>query len=444
MNTPAPLQQFRQAVYASLRQRADATLDLLDALTVAGHVESPVALSEQPLFRRQFSGVYDVLAEAALDPQQLAQVLYEAQPRDSDTLAGYEVYAVDTTPTARPAAETLADRGQWKKGQAEPVQVGHKYSWLARLVTVGTSWVAPQAVCRVPSATTDSKAAVGQVQALDQRSPRPKVVVADSLYGNVVFLAVCLVVTTVAVLVRLRHNIVLYEQPQPQPAGRKGAPRKHGPKFKLAQPGRPPDRQEEFSLLSQQVRLSAWHGLHFYKLPALIGMVLRVEFLKDDGTPRYQRPLWLFWTGPWAVPLPDLCRMYLWRFGLEHAFRFLKQHLGLNANQSTQPHSTELWMWLCALAYWQLLLMRSDVAVHRPAWYPQRQGAETTPLTPGLVQRGALCFLLELGTPAAAPKRTGKGPGRPQGYRPAPRPRYAVVKKAARRPKVTRKVAVQT
>ena len=169
MNTPAPLQQFRQAVYASLRQRADATLDLLDALTVAGHVESPVALSEQPLFRRQFSGVYDVLAEAALDPQQLAQVLYEAQPRDSDTLAGYEVYAVDTTPTARPAAETLADRGQWKKGQAEPVQVGHKYSWLARLVTVGTSWVAPQAVCRVPSATTDSKAAVGPVQESETR-----------------------------------------------------------------------------------------------------------------------------------------------------------------------------------------------------------------------------------------------------------------------------------
>ena len=311
MNTPSPLQQFRQAVYASLRQRADATVDLLDALTVAGHVESPVALSEQPLFRRQFSGVYDVLAEAALDPQQLAPVLYAAQPRASDTLAGYEVYAVDTTPTARPDAETLPDRSQWKKGQDEPVQIGHKYSWLARLVTVGTSWVAPQDVCRVPSDTTDSKVAVAQVQALDQRSPRPKVVVADSLYGNAVFLAVFLVVTTVAALVRLRHNIVLYEQPRPKAAGSKGAPRKHGPKFKLAQPGHSPDRQEEFTLLSQKVRLSAWHGLHFYKLPALVGMALRVEFLKDDGTPRYQRPLWLFWTGPWAVSLPDLRHKYL-------------------------------------------------------------------------------------------------------------------------------------
>ncbi len=444
MNPSSPLQQFREAVYASLRRRPDATLDLLDALTVAGHVGSPVALSEQPLFRRQFSGVYDVLEEAALDPQQLAQVLYAAQPRDSDTLAGYEVYAVDTTPNERPDAETLPDRSQWKEGKDKPVQVGHKYSWLARLVTVGTSWVAPQDVCRVPSASTDSKTAVAQVQALDQRSPRPKVVVADSLYGNVVFLAVFLVVTTVAALVRLRHNIVLYEQPRPKPAGSKGAPRKHGPKFKLAQPGRAPDRQEEFTLLGQQVRLSAWHGLHFYKLPALVGMVLRVEFLKADGTPRYQRPLWLFWTGPWTVPLQDLCRMYLWRFALEHAFRFLKQHLGLNANQSTQPHSTELWMWLCALAYWQLLLLRQDVADYRPAWYRRRTGAATKSLTPGLVQRGALCFLLELGTPAAAPRPTGKGTGRPQGYRPAPRPRYAVVKKATRRPKTARKVATQT
>ena len=49
------IQQFRDAVYQSLQKRPDAILDLIDALTVAGHVESPVALSEEPLFRRKFS-----------------------------------------------------------------------------------------------------------------------------------------------------------------------------------------------------------------------------------------------------------------------------------------------------------------------------------------------------------------------------------------------------
>lgn len=438
------IQQFRNTLHRVITRRADATLDLIDALTVAGHVESPVALSEEPLFRRDFSSVYDVLAEAELDRVALAKALYAAQPSTSETLAGYEVYAVDTTPNERPAAETLPDRTLLKASQDEPKRMGHKYSWLARLVTRGTSWVAPQDVCRVKSDSTDNQTAIEQVKALDRRSPRPKVVVADSLYGNAVFLAVFLVVTTVAALVRLRHNLVLYEQPEPKAPGAKGAPRKHGPKFRLSDPPRAPDRQESVTLLGQTVRLSAWHGLHFSKLPALVGLVLRVEFLKADGTPRYKRPLYLFWTGPGDVALSDLCLMYLWRFALEHAFRFLKQHLGLNANQSTSLHSTELWMWLCALAYWQLLLLREVVADYRPAWY-RRASAGTTPsLTPGLVQRAVLRFLLKLGTPAATPKPAGKGSGRPRGYRPAPRKRHAVVKKAARRSKSARKVAAQT
>ena len=87
-------------------------------------------------------------------------------------------------------------------------------------------------------------------------------------------------------------------------------------------------------------------------------MVLRVEFLRPHGTPRYKRLMWLFWVGPETVALNEICRMYLWRFAIDHLFLFMKQHLGLKANQSTDPVSTDQWMWLCALAYWQLLLMQ--------------------------------------------------------------------------------------
>ena len=38
MNTTSVLQQFRQSVYQILPKRADAMVDLVDALTVAGHV----------------------------------------------------------------------------------------------------------------------------------------------------------------------------------------------------------------------------------------------------------------------------------------------------------------------------------------------------------------------------------------------------------------------
>jgi len=88
--------------------------------------------------------------------------------------------------------------------------------------------------------------------------------------------------------------------------------------------------------------------------------------------------------------------------------------------------------------------MREVVADYRPAWYRRSSSDPLKPLTPGLVQRAALRFLLELGTPAAAPKPTGKGTGRPKGYCPAPRQRYAVVKKAARQSKSARKVATRT
>ncbi len=87
-------------------------------------------------------------------------------------------------------------------------------------------------------------------------------------------------------------------------------------------------------------------------------------------------------------------------------------------------------MWLCALAYWQLLLMRDLVEEARPAWHPRFRDGKRLELTPGQVQRAALGYLVQLGTPARAPKVAGKGNGRQKGYHPAPRVRYRVVKKS--------------
>jgi hypothetical protein len=243
MNTN-PLQQFRDTVYQALPKRADTTMDLLDALTSSLQVTAPVALSESPLFRRGFAAVYDVLEEGELPEEALRELFSRSQPATCETLADYELYAVDCTPCPRPEAETLPGRVNLKSQAKQVAQVGEKLSWLGRLVKTGSSWVAPQDIQRVDVTSTDS----------------------------------------------------------------------------------------------------------------LVGMVLRVEFLKADDTPRYKTPLYHFWTGPFTVPLEDLCRMSLWRFAIEHAFRFLKQRLGLNTAQSTNPHAIAQWQGLTALAYWQLLL----------------------------------------------------------------------------------------
>ena len=106
-----PIQQFRKAVYQSILKRADAFFDLLDALTVAGHVNSPVALSEETPFRRKFSSIFDTLRHGEFDFDLLLQVLHEYQPTNSEELVGCEAYGLDCTPNERPEAETLEDRG---------------------------------------------------------------------------------------------------------------------------------------------------------------------------------------------------------------------------------------------------------------------------------------------------------------------------------------------
>lgn len=434
--TKTNISEFREAVYQKVVWRPAAIVDLVDALTMAGQVSSPVALSELPAFRRKFSSVYDALVHGELGAE-LKSLFQDSQDPDWETIAGYEVHAIDATPQERMAAETLEDRGVLKAQQKDPVRYGHKYSWLVRLVQSGTSWVAPEDLQRISTASTDTKVAAQQVQDLAVRNPRAKVITADSRYRDKHFLGVFAELENTFALVRLQNNQKLSQAPLPKPEGSRGAPRKHGADFQLTAIEREPDALEEFFLGKQRVRVRVWHRLHFKRRAKVVGSVVCVEFLKEDGTPRYKRPLWLFWTGPEAVRPQDLCRMYLWRFAIEHLFRFLKQHLGLNSHRSSNLDSLQRWMWIVALAYWQLLLMREAVQPNRPAWHPRKKDGQDKPLTPAQVQRSAQAFLLLSGTPAPNTRPAGKGSGRQTGYRPAPRKRYDIVfktKKTQKRP----------
>ena len=112
--------------------------------------------------------------------------------------------------------------------------------------------------------------------------------------------------------------------------------------------------------------------------------------------------------------------------------------MGLNSNRSSDLKSLERWMWMVALAYWQLLLIRDKVKPDRPAWHPRKKDGQDKPLTPSQVQRTAQILLLQSGTPAANTSSAGKGHGRQKGYRPAPRKRFDIVfktKKLQNQPK---------
>jgi hypothetical protein len=409
-----------------MEKRADSLMDLVDAISSTERVSSPVALSEvKPAFRRKFSSVYDVLRHAAFDEGELRQVLRRHLPSECQEVAGYEVYVLDATFLERGEAKTLADRRCLRRGADAAVEYGHKYSWLVRMVEASTSWVAPMDIERITSQQSDVQVGVLQIQRLCETTQ--KVIVADGSYGNGKFLRPLVGQVGVSALVRLRHNRRLYELPAPETEKRRGAKRKHGKAFKLNAPPRSADRRAEQVLPDgRTLRVQAWQGLHLRDLAEQNGMVLRLDLFRPDGSPCYKRPTFVFWTGDPNCDLLTLAGMYLWRFGIEHAFRFMKQQLGLNRCRSTDLPSLKRWMWCCLLAYWQLLLLRNTLHLERPAWYPQRPNLPSC-ATPRLVQRNAGRILDQLGTPAQAPKPSGKGLGRPHGYHPAPRQRFNTV-----------------
>ena len=52
---------FRAKIYDSFNVRADATMDLIDALSSNTFAKSPVQLSLNPQFKRQHSSIHDAV-----------------------------------------------------------------------------------------------------------------------------------------------------------------------------------------------------------------------------------------------------------------------------------------------------------------------------------------------------------------------------------------------
>lgn len=265
------------------------------------------------------------------------------------------------------------------------------------------------------------------------------VVVGDSGYAKRVFLAIFVSLPNLHVLVRLACNRVLYGPP-PVVRGQRprGRPKVHGDKFRLKSPPAP-ERHTTWSFDSTTVRLSAWMGLHFKDVPALVGMAVRVEFLTATGEAMYKRPLWLFWSGPSDVPMEAVCLMYLLRFGIEHFFRFAKRRLGLLIAHTPDLTAAQNWVWVVTLAYSQLLLARHLITAQPRPWDPKPRRDAPQPLTPGQVRQAWPVFSRGLGTPTHPPRPAGKSPGRAVGFHPTPRKRFPVVSKKQKQPSAAAK-----
>ena len=469
------LQQFREELYRALPRRADATMDLVDALSANTHARSVVELSLAPQFRRGHPSVHDAIDALQNNPghspidgprRNLEGKLLSAVASQVQAPArrGYYLVAVDGFTVARPHARTLADRGyvhtvEGSSLMGRPVTVGHTYSLLVHLPERGPKdppWAPGLSSRRIPSGRSASDVGVEQLWDILGAKDVPwagQLVVCciDSGYGNAPFLADAAKEPNLVAIARFRSNRVLYRSPPPRQSGQRGRTPSYGERFDLgkAVSWHEPDAIDTFQRQTHRgrtltVTVRAWHdmlmkGSRAYPMHAHPFTLLRIEC--RSGGPDAERvhpPMWLAVVGDRRrVVSPEQgYDDYRQRFDQEHSHRFLRQRLLLDASQTPETQHEENWIQIVRLAYVQLFAARHVAqALPRP-W--EKAVKSTGPLSPTMVQRDLGRILATIGTPACAPKPRGKSPGRLLGDSPGLRKRRPVVFKGHSTPQRAR------
>jgi hypothetical protein len=443
----ARLQAFRVGLHGCCTRRGDALVDLADALLSAqGPVASLPQLSLEPAHRRGWGSTYAALARGRIHAERLRDLLVGCLP-PADPL----VFAVDVTAWPRCDAECSPERGLYyhpsRHSAGQPIVAGWAFQWIAQVSFARDSWTAPVDARRLQPLDDTDQTAAGQVRALLARLPAGgpvPLVVFDAGYDSAQ-LSLDLADLPVAVLVRLRADRCFYADPPPRPPGSTGRPRRHGAKFAFADPTTWPAPTATLTCQDDQhgtVTVKAWTGLHPKQhrhpghgsggpRPIVRGTILRVQVQRLPARTRPPKVLWLWWAGPGQLDLDLAWRAYVRRFDLEHTIRFCKQTLGWTTPRPRHPAQADRWTWLVLAGYTQLRLARQLATDARLPWERPRPPGK---LSPYRVRRGFPRLLCALGSPANAPKPSGRSPGRPKGRCSGPAARYPAIKKPARKP----------
>jgi DDE superfamily endonuclease len=434
------LADFRVAYYQCLRKRADAMFELCDTVLCApGPVTSLPELTMDSVHRRGHGAMYDALAAGEIDLASLRMSLAAlALPRSSQ---GQLRLAVDVTPWPRPDAECSAQRSHCHRpcrcdGVRQTIP-GWPYSIVAALESGRSSWTAPLDAVRLrpDDDLTEVTAAqirdlIGRLRAAGQlRDGDPNVLIALDAGYDVIRLTYLLADLPVDLIGRLRSDRVFHRPTPPRRASGRGRPVRHGEDVKLSDPATHPsaNAQREGThprfgaytlhayghLHPRLTARSAGWANHTGPYPIIEGTIIHVQVERLPGD-RKPKPMWLWHSNPDPNHL-DLARVFatfLRRFDLEHTFRFFKQTLGWTRPRVRTPEQADRWTWIILAAYTQLRLARAITEDLRRPW---EKPLTTGQLTPGRVRRGFPRIRRTTADPAAPPKNTRPGPGRPKG-----------------------------
>ena len=465
--TNTQLEQFRQELYHSFERRADAIMELLDALASQTLARSVVELCLEAVFRREYSSLYTAIDGffRASDPalaarerrlQEMTLLRVIAKHLLPPTERAYWLFVTDATSYPRRFARTLADRSfvyqpNSLKGNT-PVTIGHQYSFIAYLpekMSGAPPWVVPLVTRRVTSAEKESSVAAEHLVTVfgDESLPwhsQLSVHVADSKHSTPEYRHTAAQYKDLVTVARVRSNRVFYQQYHPAPGKPPpGRPRSFGERFALKEPDTWPQRDEEIETSytsrrgrSYTVKIECWHdmlmrGKREYPMHNCPFTLVRIRRYDAQGNLAFKRSLWLIVSGARRreLSLIEIWNVYRQRYDIEHFFRFGKQRMLMVAYQTPDVEHEENWMQLVQLAYVQLYLARELAETLPRPWERYLSQPEEVVASPSATQREFGRIIGQIGTLAQAPKPRGKSPGRAKGTKGKRRKRLPVVKK---------------
>ena len=461
------LKIFRQKIYNLFQNRADATFELVDALSGNTQAKQVVELSQNTLYRRNYCSitrsVNEFYSEDSADARQaqnnkISTLLTEQCPTLKERL--FHLFAVDCTSNERLFSPTLTDRSPVYSARPtvssnKPVTIGHQYSVVVYLPKKPSSqtppWVIPLSSERVNTTQKSTLVGMEQITFLINGDKKFKdslcVSVADSAYSSGICLAEAEKNINQVHISRVRNNRNLpYALIKTISKKSRGRPKKYGEAFKLLDEstwGKPAEKIE-FTTVSQKgkkqlIKIEGWINLTIRDKREIKPFRLaRIQVFKENGERLFKRSLWLLIAGERRneLSLQNIFESYRQRFDIEHFFRFGKTRLLLNKFQTPDTEHEEAWWQFVMMSYAQLYMAR-QLANNLPnpweKWLPEFK-SNRDEKSPSQVQKDFGRIIVEIGTPAQPLKPRKKSHGRKLGESQVKRQRHKVVYKSKKRP----------
>jgi hypothetical protein len=281
------------------------------------HISCLEDLALNPLFRRQWSSVYEALQDCRPDREQLMQLYIQQMSK-----VKRPVLALDHTAWLRPHAGTLKERTYEHQATALPhgipVGIGQGYSTIALIPSMNVSWALPLRHQRITSWDNPINFGAQQLAQVCQYLQNRPIALFDSEYGCAPLIEAT-AASAADKLMRIPSNRCLWSAP-PAYSGR-GRPKIHGQQFRLNDSQSWWEAEQTLESVEPKrgkIHLRKWDNLHFRGSPKHPMTLILVEPLETVTGRLNSQPLWLVWVGIQMPFLNEIWQLYLRHFALEH------------------------------------------------------------------------------------------------------------------------------